>query len=57
MVLSAALADVLNVPVEFYDIDIEPVWDRRGGFYLVNGHVNLSLLPAKDSHTVLFRGD
>lgn len=56
VVLSAALADVLNVPVEFYDIDIEPVWDRLGGFYLVNGHVNLSLLPAKDSHTVLFRG-
>ncbi|WP_350431656.1 hypothetical protein ABIS04_15600 [Shewanella sp. H8] len=56
VVLSASLADVLNVPVELYDIDVEPFWDRRGGFYLVNGHVNLSLLPPEDSHTVLFRG-
>lgn len=56
VVLSAALADVLNVPVEFYDIDVEPVWDRRGGFFLVNGHVNLSLMPPENTHTVLLRG-
>ncbi len=56
VVLSAALADVLNVPVEFNDIDVEPIWDRRGGFFLVNGHVNLTLMPPEDNHTVLFRG-
>jgi Tfp pilus assembly protein PilF len=56
VVLSAALADVLKVPVEFYDIDVEPIWDRRGGFYLVNGHVNLSLLPPVNNNIVLFRG-
>jgi Tfp pilus assembly protein PilF len=56
VVLSAALADVLNVPVEFHDIDVEPIWDRRGGFYLVNGHVNLSLLPPVNSNIVLFSG-
>ncbi|WP_392341436.1 tetratricopeptide repeat protein [uncultured Shewanella sp.] len=56
VVLSAALADALNVPVEFNDIDVEPVWDRRGGFYLVNGHVNLRLLPPRANNTVLFRG-
>ncbi|RPA23723.1 hypothetical protein EGC78_18745 [Shewanella frigidimarina] len=56
VVLSAALADALNVPVEFNDIDVEPVWDRRGGFYLVNGHVNLRLLPPRSNNTVLFRG-
>ncbi|AZG74554.1 tetratricopeptide repeat protein [Shewanella livingstonensis] len=55
VVLSAALADALNVPVEFNDIDVEPVWDRRGGFYFVNGHVNLRLLPPTASNTVLFR--
>jgi len=56
VVLSAALAEVLNVPVEFYDIDVEPIWDRRGGFYLVNGHVNLRLLPPVNHNMVLFRG-
>ncbi|MGB6135592.1 MAG: tetratricopeptide repeat protein [Shewanella sp.] len=56
VVLSAALAEVLNVPVEFYDIDVEPIWDRRGGFFLVNGHVNLNLMPPEDSKTVLLRG-
>ncbi|MCU7376056.1 hypothetical protein PEC18_36040 [Paucibacter sp. O1-1] len=53
VVLSAALAEVLDVPVEFYDIDVEPIWDRRGGFFLVNGHVNLNLMPPEDNKTVL----
>ncbi|MGI2174761.1 tetratricopeptide repeat protein [Shewanella ulleungensis] len=56
VVLTAALADVLGIPVEFNDIDVEPIWDRRGGFFLVNGHVNLSLMPPENNHTVLFRG-
>ncbi|WP_445777602.1 tetratricopeptide repeat protein [Shewanella sp.] len=56
VVLSAALADVLKVPVEFYDINVEPIWDRRGGFFLVNGHVNLSLLPPENTQSVVFRG-
>ncbi|MGX9460021.1 tetratricopeptide repeat protein [Shewanella sp. A14] len=56
VVLSAALAEILGVPVEFNDIDVEPVWDRRGGFYLINGHVNLSLFPPENTHVVLFRG-
>ncbi|WP_434930420.1 tetratricopeptide repeat protein [Shewanella sp. HL-SH5] len=55
VVLSAALADVFNIPVEFQDIDVEPVWDRRGGFYLVNGHVNLFLDATTDANTVSFR--
>ncbi|GGP52036.1 hypothetical protein GCM10009347_18790 [Shewanella algicola] len=56
VVLSAALAEALDVPVEFHDIDVEPIWDRRGGFFLVNGHVNLNLMPPEDNITVLFRG-
>ncbi|MGZ9897360.1 tetratricopeptide repeat protein [Shewanella gaetbuli] len=55
VVLSAALAEVLNVPVEFQDIDVEPIWDKRGGFYLVNGHVNLLLFPTKNSNALMFR--
>ena len=54
VVLSAALADAFNIPVEFQDIDVEPIWDKRGGFYLVNGHVNLFLSPAIDANVVAF---
>ncbi|QIR15550.1 tetratricopeptide repeat protein [Shewanella aestuarii] len=56
VVLSAALADVFNIPVEFQDIDVEPVWDKRGGFYLVNGHVNLLFSPVAESNTYFVRG-
>ncbi|MCG9729786.1 hypothetical protein L1D44_07980 [Shewanella sp. Isolate13] len=45
VVLTAALAKELGVKVEFQEVDIPPVWDRQGGFYLVNGHINLKLLP------------
>ncbi|MCK8043890.1 hypothetical protein MSG37_03255 [Shewanella sp. 1CM18E] len=45
VVLTAALAEVVDVKVEFQDIGIPPIWDRQGGFYLVNGHINLVLLP------------
>ncbi|GIU22004.1 hypothetical protein L2719_01075 [Shewanella schlegeliana] len=45
VVLTTALAEELGVKVEFQEIDIPPVWDRQGGFYLVNGHINLKLLP------------
>ncbi|WP_041416256.1 tetratricopeptide repeat protein [Shewanella halifaxensis] len=45
VVLTAALAEEIGVKVEFQEIGIPPVWDRQGGFYLVNGHINLKLLP------------
>ena len=50
VMLTAALAQVLNVDTEFQDIAVQPVWDRQGGFYLINGHVNLRLLPTKDNN-------
>lgn len=45
VLLTAGLAQELGVKVEFQEVDIPPVWDRQGGFYLVNGHINLKLLP------------
>ena len=45
VVLTAALAEAVDVKVDFQDIGIPPIWDRQGGFYLVNGHINLKLLP------------
>ncbi len=56
VVLSTAIADVLGVPVKFQDIDVEPIWDRRGGFYLVNGHVNMKLLHVDQTNTYSMRG-
>lgn len=45
VLLAAAIALELDIRVEFQEIDIPPVWDKQGGFYLVNGHINLKLLP------------
>ncbi|QSX36595.1 tetratricopeptide repeat protein [Shewanella sedimentimangrovi] len=55
VVLSAALADVLNVPVEIYEVQVEPVWDKQGEFYLLNGHVNIRLMPPELMHTAYVR--
>ncbi|WP_346348106.1 hypothetical protein [Shewanella abyssi] len=50
VLLTAAIAQQLDVRVEYQEIDIPPVWDQQGGFYLVNGHINLKLLPQEKGH-------
>lgn len=52
VVLTTALAETLGIPVQIQEIDVEPMWDRRGGFYLVNGHVNIELLAPKNSQSI-----
>lgn len=52
VVMTSALADIFNIETEFQDIAIEPVWDKQGDFYLINGHVNLRLLQPANTHTV-----
>ncbi|NMH65436.1 tetratricopeptide repeat protein [Shewanella salipaludis] len=52
VVLTTALADILKLNVEWQDIDVQPVWDKQGDFYLINGHVNLRLLPPSNLDTV-----
>lgn len=52
VLLTAALAKELNVIVEFQEIDVPPVWDKQGGFYLVNGHINLRLLAPNESNSI-----
>ncbi|MFV7769038.1 tetratricopeptide repeat protein [Shewanella marisflavi] len=53
VLLSASLADALGVDVEFQEVDVPPVWDKAGDFYLVNGHINLRLIPRESSETFL----
>ncbi|WOT05912.1 tetratricopeptide repeat protein [Shewanella youngdeokensis] len=50
VLLTAAIAQELGVSVVFQQIDIPPVWDRQGGVYLINGHINLKLLPQEQTH-------
>ncbi|QFU21512.1 hypothetical protein FM038_004685 [Shewanella eurypsychrophilus] len=52
VLLTAAIADEIGVDVEFQDIEVPPVWDKQGNFYLINGHVNLKLLPRTTTDTV-----
>lgn len=52
VLLTAALAKELDVIVEFQEIDVPPVWDKQGDFYLVNGHINLRLLPPNEGSSV-----
>ncbi|MBT1444308.1 hypothetical protein KJI95_07185 [Shewanella sp. JM162201] len=54
VVLATAMADAIGVGVDFQDVLVQPVWDRQGDFYLVNGHVNLRLLPTKEANVVHF---
>ncbi|QUN07516.1 hypothetical protein KDN34_03680 [Shewanella yunxiaonensis] len=43
VVLTAALAKVLDVGVIYQSVSVPPVWDQRGNFNLLNGHINLRL--------------
>ncbi|MBY5923005.1 tetratricopeptide repeat protein [Ferrimonas balearica] len=43
VVMTTALADALQMPVRFQLVNAPPVWDRQGGLYLINGHVNVKL--------------
>ncbi|WP_417345363.1 tetratricopeptide repeat protein [Ferrimonas sp.] len=43
VVMTAALAKELHLEVEYQLVKSPPIWDRRGGIYLVNDHVNIKL--------------
>jgi cytochrome c-type biogenesis protein CcmH/NrfG len=42
VIMTAAFARELNIPVRFQSVDMES-WTRSGDFYLLNGHVNIML--------------
>ncbi|GGY97806.1 tetratricopeptide repeat protein [Shewanella fodinae] len=47
VVLTAALAKVLDVKVVFQSVQVPPVWDHQGNFNLLNGHINVRLKAAE----------
>lgn len=57
VLLTASLAEVLDVNVEFQEVEVPPVWDKQGDFYLVNGHINLRLIPKETNDTYLVSTD
>ncbi|WP_169306977.1 tetratricopeptide repeat protein [Ferrimonas sediminicola] len=49
VVMTAALARELDLGVQYQLVKSPPIWDRRGGIYLVNDHVNIKLEPGLGS--------
>lgn len=52
VVMTAALANALGIHAQYYDIAVEPMWDKQGDFYLMNGHVNLQLLAPENQRVI-----
>ncbi|QBE67310.1 tetratricopeptide repeat protein [Pseudoduganella lutea] len=43
VIMTAALANELNIPVVFQDMPVDDAWSRSGDLYFNSGHVNLKL--------------
>ncbi|HEX8606268.1 MAG TPA: tetratricopeptide repeat protein [Pseudoduganella sp.] len=43
VIMTAALANELNIPVVFQDVPVDDAWSRSGELYFNSGHVNLKL--------------
>jgi Tfp pilus assembly protein PilF len=43
VILSVAMAKYFDINYKIYDVKTAPIWDRNGGLFLVNGHVNVQL--------------
>ncbi|SHH93053.1 transglutaminase-like domain-containing protein [Ferrimonas marina] len=57
VLMTASLARSLNIPYQYQLVEAPPVWDRQGGLYLLNGHVNLRLSNVVNLDEVRFSGD
>lgn len=47
VIMTAAFAKQLGMPVRYQNVEIGDSWSRGGGIYLLNLHVNLSLAPQR----------
>jgi tetratricopeptide (TPR) repeat protein len=52
VIMTAAFAKELNMPVRFQSVDMES-WSRNGDFYLLSGHVNIMLGSRTDMSDIL----
>lgn len=49
VIMTAAIAEHMGIEYQVNDIKTAPVWDRDGGLYLINGHVNIALRDGNPS--------
>ena len=58
MIMTAAFAKQLDMPVRFQSVFIDEAWSRSGDLVFLSGHVNLSLETSlRDSHGGLSNND
>ncbi|MDC8786046.1 tetratricopeptide repeat protein [Roseateles koreensis] len=43
VIMTAALAQQLNIPLRYQSVYVDEFWTRSGGAYVLSGHVNVSL--------------
>ena len=43
VILSVAMAKHFDIKYRIFDVKTAPIWDRNGGLFLVNGHINIQL--------------
>ena len=53
-IMAYSMAKQAGFSVRFQDIDIPEYWTRRDGFSLLNGHINLKIMPRPNSSVVQF---
>ncbi len=53
-IMTYALATHAGFEVNFQEVMIPEYWTRRDGFSLLNGHINLKMLPPKQPNIMIF---
>lgn len=51
-IMAYSMAKEAGFSVRFQDIDIPEYWTRRDGFSLLNGHINLKVMPRPTSNVI-----
>jgi tetratricopeptide (TPR) repeat protein len=54
-IMTYAMADYAGMDVAFQDVDIPEFWTRDQGYSLLNGHINLKILPRNEHNTTYIR--
>jgi Tfp pilus assembly protein PilF len=54
VIMTAAFAKHLGLPVRYQHVLVEPTWSRERGLYLASSHVNMSLAKRPADHRVGF---
>ncbi|QIZ75430.1 tetratricopeptide repeat protein [Ferrimonas lipolytica] len=56
VIMTATLARAADIGYRYQLVQSPPVWDRQGGLYLINGHVNIQLNDGNKSNVLNVAG-